>query len=431
MSKKILSKDTFLKIANVIIDPKKSYYSSFPEFLPLEFEHFCTYLLEVLDYQILSNNDSIEADGGVDFVAQKNNIVIIGQCKKSDWSSKIIGGNGSNISEPTVKQHYATTILSKTKYPKQDLIGYFMTLRKFSAPCRNTFAKEPLIKLIDFFELRKLIISALQIVDSDNKQITLVNNGEVNIWYDVEIDGIQQEISLLEKLVSDIELDIEQEQNKSHQAQKWIMEELIDLYREIDLIKAQIKFLLEQQAQKSKDNIDEDLTKEFAQEQDKINQEYDELEDEYVALPNKVLDESDLTEAKNLYRELSHLYHPDKHQANQAEFTIIFQAINQSKSNLAALRDIRDNPHKYFGGKIPASIQSNKKQMVEYLTSLQAKLAQIQTKIENIKESENHTLYELYYNDRLEFDAIVTKKKAQLQKELSELQSQLATFEPI
>jgi Restriction endonuclease len=151
-----ISQNKFEQIANVILAPTKSYYSSFPEFTPLEFEHFTIFLLHTLGYVILSSNDNIVADGGVDFVAQKENKIIIGQCKKSDWSSKIIGGTQSNISEPTIKQHFATVALNKTKYPNNELIGYFVTLQRFSLPCKTTFAKEPSIKLFDCKALKNL-----------------------------------------------------------------------------------------------------------------------------------------------------------------------------------------------------------------------------------------------------------------------------------
>ena len=89
MSVVLMPEKHFVQIASVIMDPTKSYYSPYPEFSPLEFEQFCVKLLSILDYCILSSNDTIAPDGGVDFVAQKDNWIIIGQCKKSDWSGKI------------------------------------------------------------------------------------------------------------------------------------------------------------------------------------------------------------------------------------------------------------------------------------------------------------------------------------------------------
>jgi Restriction endonuclease len=427
MSVDLISDHEFLKIASVITDPKKSYYSSFPEFTPLEFEHFCIKLLNINGYIILSSNSNIASDGGIDFVASKDNRIIIGQCKKSDWSGKIVGGNASNIGEPTVMQHFGLVNIKSTEYPDKEVVGYVITLRKFSLPCKTTFEKNPKIKLIGLSELRLLINIAITTIDTSNKQITLRSDYDANPWYDVQIEGINAEISILENLVANIELELSQASTRSNQVEKIIMNELIDLYREIALIKSEIEFMKAKKANltEDKNKQDEELTEEYQNKQQKINEEYDDLEEEYIKPTIEPLSDTDLEEAKILYRELSHKYHPDKHQESKTEFTKIFQAINSSKSSLSSLIDIRDNPHKYFDGKIPESINITKEQLIEYLNKLQEQYAIIQSKLEIILEGTNNQLYETYYTDRNQFDAVVATKKSKLRLELDRLRNEL------
>jgi Restriction endonuclease/WG containing repeat len=422
MSVDLISDHEFLKIASVITDPKKSYYSSFPEFTPLEFEHFCIKLLNINGYIILSSNSNIASDGGIDFVASKDNRIIIGQCKKSDWSGKIVGGNASNIGEPTVMQHFGLVNIKSTEYPDKEVIGYVMTLSKFSLPCKNTFGANPKIKLIGLSELRDLINIAISAIET-----ALRSDYDTNQWYDDQVIAINTEISILENLVANIELELSQASTRSNQVEKIIMNELIDLYREIALIKSEIEFMKAKKAKltEEKNKQDEELTEEYQNKQQKINEEYDGLEEEYINPTIEPLSDTDLEEAKTLYRELSHLYHPDKHQESKTEFTRIFQAINSSKSSLSSLIDIRDNPHKYFDGKIPESINITKEQLIEYLNKLQEQYANIQTKLETILEGTNNQLYKTYYNDRNEFDAVVATKKSNLQLELDRLRKEL------
>ncbi len=102
MSVELISDQEFLEIAEVINDQNKKYYSSYPEFTPLEFEQFCVKLLNIKGYKITSHNNKIMADGGIDFEAEKDGVLIIGQCKKSDSRSQ----ETTNIGEPSVMQHY-------------------------------------------------------------------------------------------------------------------------------------------------------------------------------------------------------------------------------------------------------------------------------------------------------------------------------------
>ena len=382
-----------------------------------------------MGYQITSSNQTIESDGGIDFQAKKDSLVIIGQCKKSNWNS-----SDSNISHPSVMQHYGVVTMKQKLYPDNEVVGYFMTLRKFSAPARTEFANEPKIKLIDFFELQKLTREALEILTQNNssQKVEIVDSGPntVAVWYDAELDQIHQEIEILENLIASADVELEQEQHKIQQTQKLIMNELIDIYREIDLLQTHIRFLRELRAKRVKEEeADEKLTQNFTHSQDKINQDYDELEEEFTNLADNVLNEKDLAEVKNIYKELAHLYHPDKHQEHADQYTKIFQAINEAKTKLEILRDIKSNPHRYFGGKIPSAVNITKTQLSDYLVSLQSKLLVIQTQLETIKESENSRLYTMYYADRPTFEAIIESKKTILQAQLKFLQHELVELE--
>ncbi len=428
MSADLISDHRFTELSAVILNPTKSFYSPYPEFSPLEFEHFCVKLLSILEYEILSSNDTIAPDGGVDFVARKDNRIIIGQCKKSDWSGKIAGGNPSNISEPTVMQHFGLVNMKAIDYPDNEVIGYVMTLRKFSLPCRTSFENNPKIKLIGLTELRILITDALLRIDSANKQITLRPETSTNPWYDVQIEQINTEISMLESIVADAEIEYSQASVRSSQAEKIIMNELIDLYRELELLKSEINFIKEKNAKKATEEDkekDEELNNEYAAQQSKINEEYDDLEEEYIQPIQPPLNDADEAEAKLLYRELSHRFHPDKHQESHAQFTKIFQAINHAKTNLTLLKDIQLNPHKYFDGDIPQSVDVSKEQLVKYLNELQKRYSDIQTRIETILEGTNAKLYAMYYDDRTTFDELVSSKRAKLQTELDSLRTEL------
>ena len=438
MSINLISDSKFTTLAATILSPTKSYYSPFPEFTPLEFEHFCVKLLAILEYQIINSNDNIAPDGGVDFIAKKENRIIIGQCKKSDWSGKIVGGSASNIGEPTVMQHFGLVNMKQSDYPDNELVGYVMTLRKFSLPCRTSFENHPKIKLIGLIELRELITKALITIDSSNKQISIRPESSTNPWYDVELGTINDEIKLLENLIAQLELEYSQIKTRSMQVEKVIMNELIDLYREIALLKSEIQFIKTKKDKLSElkdsknesldqeyENLKEQLDQEYISRQENINQGYEEIENEYLEDLPQPLNQIEFEEAKILYRELSHLYHPDKHQESKIAFTKIFKAINKAKTNIEALKDIRKNPHKYFEGDIPKFVDVSKKQLVSYLKDLQKQYNLVQTRIETILDDDNSNLYDMYYTEREKFTRIVNEMREKLESELKQLQNEI------
>lgn len=414
------TQDDFETMATIILNPLKSYYTTFSEFTPLDFEHFCVYLLQVLDYQILSYNNSIKADGGIDFVAEKEEMIIIGQCKKTDW---IMGEKEDrlkhlNISIKSVKEHFATVILNEPKYPNKNLVGYFITLRKFTAPSRMEFDSQSKIKLIDFFELQKLIKKALRKLDSKNTSLIINQNADINPWYDAGLEKIRAEIKILEKLIADLTIELEIENSRVYQAQKIVMENLTDLYRHIDLLTSRIRYLKYTLTQKEPLP---DIEKLYENEQGKINEDYDDLEQEYSTKVKKLPNQEQTDEIKELYRKLSHLYHPDKNIENKDKYNTIFSTINNSKTNLQALKDIEQNPFKYFDGDIPDALQLDKQKLADYLILLQQELVQVQAKYEETKENEYSILFELYHNNKHEFDNVVDKKRINLEEKAAEL----------
>jgi hypothetical protein len=429
-----LTQNRFFEIASIILDPLKSYYSPFPEFSPLEFEHFCCFLLGNSGYEIVISNDNIEADGGIDFVAKKNNQIIIGQCKKSDWSGKIVGGTASNISRASVMQHFGVVTMQAENYFDNEVIGYFLTLRIYSKPTRETFGNHKKMKLIDLPLLRQMISEVLTKLDAKNFQLVLRQKADTDIWQDQELARIKEEIQILEALIADQEVELEQYKNKSSQAQKIITLELIDLYREIDLLRSNIEFIKLANIQKAKsaETIDEELTKAYQDNQQKINEEYEELEEEFTNSQINVLDQDELAEVKEtkkLYYKLCHLYHEDKNSQilseDQKSFQKILSIITNSKSDFKKLVDIRDNPHKYFQGKIPESVNISKQKLVEYILTLQTQLESLQNQVEELQDSEQAKIFDLYFSDREAFDIIVENRRNQLKEELLDLEQEL------
>ena len=102
----------------------------------------------------------------------------------------------------------------------------------------------------------------------------------------------------------------------------------------------------------------------------------------------------------------------------------ICQAINSSKTNLDKLRDIKNNPQKYFDVPIPDSLDITKGQLIKYMDELIDRYESIIAKTEIILEGQNAKLYSLYYN-RNHFDNILNTKRTKLETDLNSLQIEL------
>jgi Restriction endonuclease len=149
-----------VEIAKIINDPFRFFYSSFPEFTSLGFEHFCAFLLQKTGHEILQVNNKTEPDGGIDIISKKNNLIIVTQVKKSDWNPR--KNQRDYICLETLQRHLGVVALRelefKLKYGRQcDVVGYFMTLKNFSKPAITAFANEPRMKLFNIDELKKII----------------------------------------------------------------------------------------------------------------------------------------------------------------------------------------------------------------------------------------------------------------------------------
>lgn len=409
------STEKLLAITKVIAAPDKFFYSSFPEFSPLEFEHFCAFLLQKDGHSILELNSKQEADGGIDIITQKDEQIWVIQVKKSDWNT----GKKSKdyISLETVDRHFGVVcrkeVELKEKYG-QEVLGYFMTLRRFSSHTLAHFASEKRMKFCELKELKKLIVD-LEVLNVDLGMV---------VWQDLELARIKEEISILEKLISEKDVEIQTLQNKISSVEKVIMLELLDLYRLLDLLKFELKFIQDKKI--SQKMQDEKLTAEFVQNQQKIDEEYENLEREYVAKKITVLSELDQKKFKQVYRQLMHRFHPDKNPNNRENYEKITKSITAAKEtqDLTLLEDIANFPEKYFGGILPEE-QDNKQVLAKFVVQLQEKLAQLDDQIDLLQSEESLGLYELWSQNELSFNQFLAKKKAVLTEEISQIREQV------
>ena len=412
------SVEKLLAIAKVIAAPDKFFYSSFPEFSPLEFEHFCAFLLQKSGHSILELNSKQEADGGIDIITQKDEQIWVIQVKKSDWNT----GKKSKdyISLETVDRHFGVVCRKeaelKEKYG-QEVLGYFMTLRRFSSHTLAHFASEKRMKFCDLKELKKLIVD-LEVLNVDLGMV---------VWQDLELARIKEEISILEKLISEKEVESQSLQNKISSVEKVIMLELLDLYRLLDLLKFELKFIQDKKI--SQKMQDEKLAEEFAQNQEKIEEEYDKLEEEYIAKETKVLGEDEEKEFKQIYLGLIKRFHPDKNLKHKENYEKIAKIINSAKEkqDLQLLKDIQHFPEKYFGGVLPEQ-QDNKQVLAKFVVQLQMKLAELDDQIDLLQTQESLKLYELWSQNELSFNQFLAKKKAILIEEISQIREQVEAF---
>lgn len=194
-------------ITKVINDPFKFFSSNFP-FTPLEFEHFCAFLLEKTGHEILKINNVIEPDGGIDIISKKNNLIVITQVKKSDWNPR--KNQRDYICLETLQRHLGVVALKelefKLKYGRQcEVVGYFMTLKNFSKPAITAFANEPRMKLFNLERIQDMIkeknvLSFINNYREDyvpNKHIAEpvnpipVNDGAVDVNWEEFIDTLE------------------------------------------------------------------------------------------------------------------------------------------------------------------------------------------------------------------------------------------------
>lgn len=234
---------------------------------------------------------------------------------------------------------------------------------------------------------------------------------------DAAMQKTKLKVSMLESMVADAEIEHSQARAKASMAQKIINDQLASINCEIAMIKSEIEYM---QMENDKRQGKEDNLK-----KSKENMESDESGEEYIEPNQPLFSEADKSEAKLLYRELSHRFHPDKHQEFKAKFTQIFQAISNAKANLATLKDIQLNPQNYFDGYIPEIAEISNEQMIKYLHELQKQYSELQIRIQDNLNGHFFKLYAKYYEDRTAFDNEVSSVRAILQRRLSELKAQL------
>jgi hypothetical protein len=401
-----------IRIAEIISNPSKSFYSSFPEFTPLEFEHFCAFLLQKDGHQILQFNQEIEADGGIDIITQKDNKIYVVQVKKSDWGGK----EKDYISLSTVDRHLGVIARNesrmKLEYGQQnEVLAYFITLKRFSTPARNQFLNEPRMILVDIKELKKMIHNFGVLA----KEVSVV------VWQDQELEKIKKEIEVLENLVAEREIYKENLKSKIQQIEKIILLALLDLNRILDLKKAELEFLRQKLMSQKQE--------EFSQKQQKIEDDYDNLEQEFVSSKIKILDPEQEDELKTIYRKLQHLYHPDKHQDNREHYEKISKIINQAKNDkdIDKLRDILNNPEKYFNQNIDNK-ETDKDLLAKFISNLKQKLAETGDVVDSLENTNSYKLYQLFTQDEQAFAAYIEKEKDRLEKELEQIDAEIISL---
>ena len=414
-----------LTIAETISAPDRFFYSSFPEFTPLEFEHFCAFLLQKSGHIILELNTKQEADGGIDIITRKDGQIWITQVKKSDWNDNNKTGSKKKtkdyISLETLDRHFG--VLSrkedelKQKYGQEyEVIGYFMTLRRFSNPTLSHFVNNKKMKFCDLKELKRLIVES-GILEKD---LGIV------VWQDLELAKIKEEISILEKLIAEKEVEHQTLQNKISSVEKLVMLELLDLYRLLDLLQNELKFI---QDKKLTEQKNENLEEEFVQNQEKIEEDYEKLEEEYITKEIKVLEENEEKEFKQVYRGLMHRFHPDKNPQHKENYEKITKAITSAKEkqDLKMLKDIENFPEKYFGGVLPEQ-QDDKAVLAKFVVQLQTKIAELEDEIDSLQGQEGFKLYELQANNQDGFEGILAEKRASLEARIDKIREEIGRY---
>jgi len=292
-----------------------------------------------------------------------------------------------------------------------------MTLRRFSSHTLAHFANEKSMKFCDLKELKNMILD-LEILKTDL---------EIIVWQDLELVRIKEEIAILEQLISEKEVETQTLQSKINLVEKIIMLELLDLYRLLDLLSAELIFKNKQIDQKQ---TDEKLAKEFMENQEKIDEEYENLEQEYIAKKITVLKEPEEKKFKQIYRSLMHRFHPDKNLENKKNYEKITKSITLAKEtqDLALLQDIASFPEKYFGGVLPESAD-NKEILAKFVVQLQQKLAELGDQTDLLQTHESIKLYEFFTRDQIQFKTFLQTKKADLENKIDLIRQQIQALD--
>lgn len=243
------------------------------------------------------------------------------------------------------------------------------------------------------------------------------------VWQDLELAKIKEEINILEKLISEKEVESQSLQNKISSVEKVIMLELLDLYRLLDLLQAELKFIQGKILSQKNEKLDE----EFVQNQEKIEEEYDKLEEEYITKETKVLGEDEEKEFKKIYRGLMHRFHPDKSLKHKENYEKITKIINSAKEkqDLQLLKDIQTFPEKYFGGVLPEQ-QDDKMILANFVGQLQLKLAELEDQIDLLQTQESLKLYQMWENNQTKFTDFLAERKANLEEKIDQVRCEIA-----
>jgi Restriction endonuclease len=422
------------EIGCIIADPSRAYYKPFPEFTPLEFEHFCAYLLYLQGYEITKLNSKIEPDGGIDFVAKKLDQWIIVQVKKSEWSNKSLKKTKSadyNIGTASVDRLLGTLEKKKDLYP--NAIGYFFTLRQFSKVVIQDYCESQKIYLYNLETIRAMIqgINFERFGVNENKAVSVIAKSEIEYWGKADYDTIKSELNLVEKLIIDKTFEINCVKAKINEVEALIFENLRELYQEHDLLKTQLEYIKIQNLEKSKSE-QEEVKKAFEEFQEKIKNEYEEVKKEFKEKKVIELSSGEQDELNTIWKKLRVFYHPDKHhgQPDCYKFEEISKLINHCNDikDLTKLKDIQDNPHKYFGidadevDKYNLEFEAKIENLRQFLNSQKSKLYELENELEILLIDPNCSLYE---KDKVELNEIIKSLKAKLTNEISVLKTNL------
>lgn len=422
------------EIGCIIADPSRSYYKPFPEFTPLEFEHFCAYLLYLQGYEITRLNSKIEPDGGIDFVAKKLDQWVIVQVKKSDWTYKTKQNARSgdyNIGLASVDRLLGTLEKKKDLYP--NAIGYFFTLRRFSNIVTKDYCTSDKIYLYNLDTIRGIMneIDFHRFGVQEVKGLAVVANNEIEYWGKAQYETVRSELEIVEKLITDKTFEINSIKAKINEVESIIFESLRDLYKQRDLLKSQLEYVKLINTEKSK-IIQEEIKKAFDGFQDQINKEYEEVQKEFEEKKVIELSEEELTELKLIWRELSRTYHPDKHLGKQdyAKYEQICKLINNcnDKQDLKKLQDIKANPLKYFGidsedtHKFNSEFEAKIENLRAFLKLQRNELFNLENQLDSLLADSNYLLYK---KDKNELGIIIENLKLKLKEEIKTIQDNI------
>ena len=262
------------------------------------------------------------------------------------------------------------------------------------------------------------------------------------LYHDLRQEELEMLVEAARERLADLEVTYTRILNKMQQVINKIFSAVADISLEIDRLRLRVKYKKEYlnailgMSEKTSEEIDDQLRMETEETEKEYNDELSFISD------SKSLGSEELSELKRIFRKLSAIFHPDRYANDSQSYDLYLEAtkiINKARDeqNIDLLRSIVDNPEAFKSSLssefIIENLEVNPRDVYQ---SLQIRIVDILSKIEDLKSDPNYELEKIVsrrpeYLDKIIYEKteLLNAEKQMLLNEIEEIDNEISNFE--